>query len=401
MSVLDRKRFFESARSMSTSSAPRVLGQVPVGRPVGTPASNSASHQSSGQADSKAPGLYDFMPRPMAGSVRKDLFSASNVSASFTADVPAPSVAAGSLLSATPPVGTAQDDLDATTPSMPPGVSSQYQAKDAMTHPTYGEFLGGAGNIGIQQIKVPSPAESANQQANRPDDIKKQHSLQFDMSAMSTAGSLSSVATVLCGSVRAVDMVTDNVVLGEPAAVAPDVAPAPPKEAPKRSQRRSATFAPETPAEPPPTRTFPPVPLMPQAWERLRHRPLPPRRQEDNYELSERGDSGDEDDAEPDRSGKHVPPWCADYLKGLQAQSDIDPGTIFGDPWKLPCDLDNIFPKSVYDLAGKQAPTRKRRGSSGDWRRDGLQTGDIQVYGRKMGQTRSWEDERGSISNHP
>jgi len=135
-----------------------------------------------------------------------------------------------------------------------------------------------------------------------------------------------------------------------------------------------------------PPREPPQVPL-------LRRIELPPKKAEDNYEISEHGsDSENEDGAERDRSGKHIPKWCETYLQDLAKQSDIDPDTIFAS--KVPrCVLEDIFTDEMYKEVGKNRPKRVR-GSSGDWRKDHLARSEIQDYKARMGQVRAWDAEK-------
>jgi hypothetical protein len=112
---------------------------------------------------------------------------------------------------------------------------------------------------------------------------------------------------------------------------------------------------------------------------------LSPKRDEDNYEISEKDENSDAED-EPDRKHKHVPRWCSSYLEVLNAQSSWDPDTVFGGKVP-PCDLELIFTAETYKAAGKERPNR-RRGSSQDWKKDGLRDKEVQQYKKKMGQTK-------------
>lgn len=126
----------------------------------------------------------------------------------------------------------------------------------------------------------------------------------------------------------------------------------------------------------------------------LRQIVLQPKNPADNYELSEYdGDSDAEDSSEKERqrSRKRLPPWSENYLDLLQKQADIDPSSIFGEGAPK-CNMDEVFPNSLYRLVGKTRPKRPR-GSSGDWRRDRLTNTEIHEYRRKMGQQRKWNDE--------
>lgn len=133
---------------------------------------------------------------------------------------------------------------------------------------------------------------------------------------------------------------------------------------------------------------------MSTACVQLRRMVLPPKRAEDNYEISEHGsDSEAEDKAdEPDRRSKHVPKWCGSYLQDLLGQSDVDPDSIFGS--KVPrCVLEDIFGDELYQQAGKNRPKR-HRGSSGDWRKDRLGRHEVRDYKQRMGQVRNWDFDK-------
>lgn len=136
----------------------------------------------------------------------------------------------------------------------------------------------------------------------------------------------------------------------------------------------------------------PPVPAFSleskelKTWQILRQTPLSPKHSEDNYEMSEKDENSDQEE-EPDRSGKHVPRWCSEYLETLATQSTWDPESILG---KVPaCDLDSIFSLDIYKKCSRERPKR-RRGSSGQWSKDRLRAVEIRDYKRKMGQTQPW-----------
>jgi len=124
----------------------------------------------------------------------------------------------------------------------------------------------------------------------------------------------------------------------------------------------------------------------------LRKIKLTKKNPEDNYALSDYdGDSEGEYAAEREkmRSKKTIPKWCEKYLQLMQRQYDIDPDTIFG---KVPrCVLDDMFPDVLYQQVRQKRPAR-RRGSSGDWRRDRLTRHEIRAYKQRTGQKRSWDD---------
>lgn len=140
-------------------------------------------------------------------------------------------------------------------------------------------------------------------------------------------------------------------------------------------------------------RSYPKVPLFSgvqrsEPHMEIRKIPLPQKRIEDNYEISDGCDSDAEESHTRDRSDKHIPMWCTNYLEALSRQTDVDPDTIFGS--KVPaCLLEEIFHDDLYRQAGKNRPKRAR-GSSGDWRRDRLSNTEISHYKSRMGHTRAW-----------
>lgn len=142
----------------------------------------------------------------------------------------------------------------------------------------------------------------------------------------------------------------------------------------------------------------PPVPSFAkrEPWQILRDTPLDePKREDENYELSDR-EEGTEEIAEVDRSSKRVPPWATNYLNSLTEQSDIDPDTIFSS--KVPrCDLEIIFPDELYRTCNRDRPKRKR-GSSGEWKNDRLGSDEVDKYREKMGQTVCWTAKRRNTS---
>merc|ERR1719440_198290 len=131
----------------------------------------------------------------------------------------------------------------------------------------------------------------------------------------------------------------------------------------------------------------PPEPNL-QAYERLRQRvQLSPKKDDDNYEISEKDENSDQEE-EPDRSHKHVPRWCRNYLETLALQTSWDPDSIFGS--KVPrCDLESVFSLETYKKFKRDRPQR-RRGSSGEWKKDRLRPNEIRDYKKKIGQTKRW-----------
>lgn len=144
-----------------------------------------------------------------------------------------------------------------------------------------------------------------------------------------------------------------------------------------------------TPATPKLKAKRPPVPAFKselEPWLVLRQMPLPPKKPEDNYEISDKGSDSEEED---DRSSKAIPEWSEKYLELLQTQSDIDADTIFGS--RVPkCDLEDVFKDSDYMKFQTERPPR-RRGSSGEWRHDSLSREEICAYKRKTGQLKRWQ----------
>jgi len=139
------------------------------------------------------------------------------------------------------------------------------------------------------------------------------------------------------------------------------------------------------------------VPPTPVAL--LRQIELPLKRDEDNYVISDHGSDSEAEEAaeEKDRSHKHVPKWCETYLQDLAGQSDVDPDTIFGNTVPR-CMLEDIFTDVMYQEVGKSRPKRTR-GSSGDWRKDRLAKHEIRDYKLRMGQVRSWDSEKPTVTS--
>eukprot|EP00435_Cladocopium_sp_Y103_P041506 s2243_g11.t1 len=68
------------------------------------------------------------------------------------------------------------------------------------------------------------------------------------------------------------------------------------------------------------------------------------KREEDNYEISDMEEDEDGNRIEPDRQGKRIPAWCANYATVATSQADIDPDSIFGTRMPL-CDLLSLVPR--------------------------------------------------------
>ncbi|CAE8714558.1 unnamed protein product [Polarella glacialis] len=156
----------------------------------------------------------------------------------------------------------------------------------------------------------------------------------------------------------------------------------------------SPVASPKAKAEPgsararrPPVPAFKKPPQEPEPWQLVRAMKLPPPNPEDSYELSDKGDDSEAD--EPDRTQKYQPAWSSNYLQVIEAQSDIDPDTIFGT--SVPqCDLAVIFRDADYLKFQQERPKRKR-GSSGEWHADRLSRQEVGDYKKKMGHKRRWD----------
>lgn len=87
-----------------------------------------------------------------------------------------------------------------------------------------------------------------------------------------------------------------------------------------------------------------------------------------------------------------MPRWCDGYLEQLPEQASIDPDTIFGK--RVPeCCLEKVFPEALYRLVRRSLPQKRKRGSSGNWRKDRLSKTEIGEYKRRMGLKRGWDLE--------
>lgn len=142
-------------------------------------------------------------------------------------------------------------------------------------------------------------------------------------------------------------------------------------------------------AKRPPVPAFALKPPEPEPWQLLRQIQLPDKKEEENYEISEKG-SNSEAEEEPDRSHKRTPDWSLKFLELLETQVDIDADTIFGS--RVPrCVLEEIFTDRDYLRYAADRPARRRRGSSGEWRRDRLSRAEICKYKEQTGQHRRWQ----------
>jgi len=169
----------------------------------------------------------------------------------------------------------------------------------------------------------------------------------------------------------------------------------------KKTQRRSATFDPEIiAAHELREEQAREEARQPEPWAQYRQMRLPPKRPEDNWDISDAESA--EDPQERDRSHKHVPRWCENHPEGhpkagmpkyldlLEEQALVDPDTIFSS--RVPqCILEHIFPDTLYRRVNRERPKRFR-GSSGDWRRDKLTAQEVHDYKALMGQMQSWNE---------
>jgi len=113
-----------------------------------------------------------------------------------------------------------------------------------------------------------------------------------------------------------------------------------------------------------------------------------PKNTEDNYDISDYEEDFAGKRIEPDRTGKLVPTWCANFAETCRAQAEINPDSIFGT--SVPqCDLEVIFPDKLYIGRTSDRPKR-RRGSSCRWGPDKLTKNEVSAYAGKMGQKRPW-----------
>jgi len=137
---------------------------------------------------------------------------------------------------------------------------------------------------------------------------------------------------------------------------------------------------------------------------------LPEKRPEDNYELSDAGETSEEDERRAkERKKKPIPAWCdwgkdpkefREWMKVLALQSEFDTDSIFGS--RVPnCCTNDIFPDELYGSLQRERP-RRRRGSSQDWRRDPLTRKEIAAYKTKMGQTKMFDPAvEGALPTQP
>lgn len=106
---------------------------------------------------------------------------------------------------------------------------------------------------------------------------------------------------------------------------------------------------------------------------------------DDNYELSDR-EGSDSEIAAFDRSSKHVPAWSLEYKQLVLQQASWDPDLIFGTRINE-CDLESIFPDSVYQEVEEERPQLKHRSRRSSFfsGSDALRPEEVQSYSQKMG----------------
>jgi hypothetical protein len=125
--------------------------------------------------------------------------------------------------------------------------------------------------------------------------------------------------------------------------------------------------------------------------EPVRRGKLAPAKAGENYEISDHGNSECEDTGRivHEREKKHIPAWCENYHEKALAQINVDADTVFGS--RVPfCNLEQIFPDSLYRQYAKKRPQRqRRRGSSADWHKDRLTQNEVCAYKSRMGHGRS------------
>ncbi|CAE7213760.1 unnamed protein product, partial [Symbiodinium pilosum] len=140
-------------------------------------------------------------------------------------------------------------------------------------------------------------------------------------------------------------------------------------------------------------------------WRQIRAHPLPPPDPEDNYELSSQGEVFDMEEAEAElhlehlRAAKNSPRWCENYLDMVRDQQHWDPDDVFGT--SVPeCNLDEILPDKLYLAQKLNRSYKKRRGSSGNWKKDHLKNEDLLDYREKMGYSKVWLLDFEALAEH-
>jgi len=163
---------------------------------------------------------------------------------------------------------------------------------------------------------------------------------------------------------------------------------------PKMSVPGEPEFAPPAKQHKAPPKVSIPGELEP--WQKFRERPLPEKVAEDNYDISDKEDTDNEcEEQDRNRANKAIPAWCVDYKQALAAQEGVDPDSIFSS--RVPfCDLDGIFPDTLY-ARFRQKPPKRKRGSSCQWHKDRLSISEIARYRAKMGQLKRWSSLRKKV----
>lgn len=154
-----------------------------------------------------------------------------------------------------------------------------------------------------------------------------------------------------------------------------------------------------------PAPKYPPLPKVPRQRRAqrpvrirvLRRDPLPRKRSQDNYDMSDR-EGSDGEIANVVRS-KRVPEWCCNYQDRVNLQKHVNPDTIFGTAVPS-CNLDDVFPDTLYKSLSL-LKVKRNRGSSRMWHQDGLRPDEVESYAKKMGHTRRLGDplRRDSLDN--
>ena len=113
---------------------------------------------------------------------------------------------------------------------------------------------------------------------------------------------------------------------------------------------------------------------------------IPPLREEDNYELSDKDTDSEQDEDEMDRKRelKKIPEWTHAWREKCMTQSTVDPESIFG-IFVPAFEMSLVFNERNYAKMKIDRPKRIR-GSSGNWRLDKLKQEEIDEYRRRLGQ---------------
>jgi len=148
-------------------------------------------------------------------------------------------------------------------------------------------------------------------------------------------------------------------------------------------------FSPEQPLEDEERDTVPDlVRTTPSPAMAMKLRPLPAKRPEENYEISDK-DSNSESEAEHTQYQKPTPDWVQRWPELVQEQAarGWDPDSIFGPV--APVELEKIFcNEALYKRVGRDKLPKQRRGSSGNWANDRLGREEIRRYKKRTGQLR-------------